>query len=376
MSAGFTAYFLSRQFFSVFLQFFLVVIYFLIQQLITPLLTHQLTTTESSLSPAQCATPSLAAVPFRSSPCELSDGTVISGNTATSYGSGVFFIGSNLSINGSAYIDSSSTSGNDIYFGSSSTKITISGALNPPSAAAGITATITPYSYSTNKVVLIGSGGAISKEYSKFAVTEQSGKDWHLKFNGCLIDGADTPVEMLEQYNGNGVDITDSSKVYVIQGQGSENPNSAQVDIGHNASESSTYNITLDNVYRIAQAWEAGFSVFNNYNTPLTVNITLLGENSIEGYNHGGIKLSSESNNIYNENAVINLVFDTPSTGTFRFDSSLQSDIQVEYVTANFSIASDCTFTGTVGTTSYTNPDEFFAAAQNSTIGSEFTITR
>lgn len=112
-----------------------------------------------------------------------------------------------------------------------------------------------------------------------------------------------------------------------------------------------------------------------NY-THLTVNITLLGKNSIEGYNHGGIKLSSESNGIYNDNAVINLVFDTPSTGTFRFDSFDDKDIQVEHVTANFSIASGCTFSGTVGTQSYTNPDEFFAAAQNSTIGSEFTITR
>ena len=44
--------------------------------------------------------------------------------------------------------------------------------------------------------------------------------------------------------------------------------------------------------------------------------------------------------------------------------------------TTNYTIASGCTFTGTVGTTSYTNPDEFFAAAQNSTIGSKFTITR
>lgn len=110
---------------------------------------------------------------------ELSDGTVISGNTATSNGSGVFVYVSTFKISGSAYIKSAGTGANDIYLGESpsSAKITITGALNPPSAN-GIVATIKPYNYTSTDPVVVAADGVSNDVFTaacgKFNITSNT----------------------------------------------------------------------------------------------------------------------------------------------------------------------------------------------------------
>ena len=307
------------------------------------------------------------------------EGGVISGNSATNYGKGVYADGT-FGMKGSAYVKSYGDDENDVFLPGGK-KITVKGALNPPAAANGIVAKITPSSYSTSSAVLgveEDSGVNLADVYGKFAVTPQtvSGNttEYHLLGNGYM-----TNADIINTATTN-ANITDPSEPYVLKD--ASNDNSGQIDINHGevSTEDRTYNITFDNVYReYPDSWASGFSIFNkSEGTTLTVNINLIGENIICGHNHGGFKLSSECEDISSENFVINVVFDTMSTGTFSFDASYSGtrDLQIENVTSNISIAAGCTFTGRVGGTDYTNPSDFFAAAANSTNGSTFTITR
>ena len=289
-------------------------------------------------------------------------------------------------ISGSAYIPEGDSEGNtgkgknDVFVSNTNNfKVIISDDLTH----SGTIATLTPQDYtSTNPLLTIteGSDVQLSDACSKFTVTTQNVNgtltQWFINSEGYLKNN-----ETINLGSGN-ANITYPSIPYILQGSGSNNDK--QVDIGHNVqtTENQTYNITLDHVHREVQQDAAAFAVFNNNNTQLTVNVTLLGDNIMQGYNHGGIKLTSAAvGSSYNDSAVINLVFDTLSTGTFSFKSISSKDLQVERVTANISIANGCTFNGTINGTTYDNSDAFFLAAQNTTSGSNqngcsFTITR
>ena len=159
---------------------------------------------------------------------------------------------------------------------------------------------------------------------------------------------------------------------------GVEGQNNEQIDIDIATDQDMSYNLTLDNVQRQAETWCSGLIIYNNNaNTTLNVNITLVGNNLITGYNHGGLKLCGNNNG-----AKINVVFDTESTATFTFSAthSDTKDLQIQGIhdTAyTIGIAQGCSFTGTVNGTPYNSPENFFeAAAKNTTGESTFTIKR
>lgn len=106
------------------------------------------------------------------------EGGTISDNTAGTNGGAICNNTGTLNISNSAYIPAGSEGKNAIYLalvsGTYST-ITVTGSLNPPDAANGLTATITPAEYAAGIEVLRAAAGVtLSDEVTKFAVTPQS----------------------------------------------------------------------------------------------------------------------------------------------------------------------------------------------------------
>lgn len=132
--------------------------------------------------------------------CSLYDGTVVKNNTATGNGSGVYVDGVGgsigaLALKGTSYV----ASDNDVYLGAGSyaARIFIDGALNPPSAAGGKVAKITPKSYpssgnvSSQYVFLAESPNpttTLPAEVGKFAVTPNEGKDYVVNSDGKIAE--------------------------------------------------------------------------------------------------------------------------------------------------------------------------------------------
>jgi hypothetical protein len=113
----------------------------------------------------------------------LTDGCVISGNTAGNFGAGMYNSGaSSPKMRGSAVIDEN----NGVYL-ESGTTITIDGALTP---VGGVSAKITPSAPPpawTGRQVLSGSPGLISANHGKFTVTDNPpGTTWSVASNGML----------------------------------------------------------------------------------------------------------------------------------------------------------------------------------------------
>ncbi|MBO4706335.1 MAG: leucine-rich repeat protein [Spirochaetaceae bacterium] len=121
----------------------------------------------------------------------LSGGTVIGGNTANGNGSGIYHASTGsavLGIEGTAYVQTS----NDVYL-TSGKKITVTGALTPPSAANGIVATISPDNYEAtylaNPVIVADEGvstDVFTAASSKFAVTPNGDNSYRVKSDGSI----------------------------------------------------------------------------------------------------------------------------------------------------------------------------------------------
>lgn len=142
------------------------------------------------------------------------------------------------------------------------------------------------------------------------------------------------------------------------------------------------YDVELLDFNRPATQNCGAFTLTNSHSgTIMNVNLNILGTNSSTGWNHGGLKLTSGSNN---QGGTINVVFTTTSTTGatlelgFKTDNS--GDIQVENVTANFSVAAGCTVSDMkVGDTTYSDFSVFINAAindKNSSRKASFKITR
>lgn len=194
---------------------------------------------------------------------------------------------------------------------------------------------------------------------AKFAVAnDASGNKWCVASDGKLIRLFQQSTE---------INLTAPSTSCVVTGT-----NSGEIHINKDQDTADNYTVTLRNLTKPVIAYNAALTLWNkNTSSTLTVNMNLEGTNSLKANNHGGIKFTGTAG------ATINLVFNTASTGTISFDStSGHSDIQIENVNANISIADGLTFTGKVGTTTYSDPTAFFNAAKSNTSGSTFTITR
>ncbi|MBO7143766.1 MAG: InlB B-repeat-containing protein [Salinivirgaceae bacterium] len=149
------------------------------------------------------------------------------------------------------------------------------------------------------------------------------------------------PVKRVYYYNvnDNRVEIKDPSMSYVIRGSQLW---SGQVDIiAESDVATHDYDITLDNFTCDAYEWCSALQL-NNY-TEGTANfkITLVGETKLYAYNHSGLK-------VLGIGGTSNVVFDTkPGTeATLEFIDKYggNSSLQVEGVTANFSLAEGCVF--------------------------------
>ena len=92
----------------------------------------------------------------------------------------------------SAYVSAD----NDIYLDNGDiTKITVTGALTPPEGSNGISATITPYSYTSNKPVLAVSGVQLSEVCGKIAVTANNEKNYIVNSSGKIEESTSVPVD-------------------------------------------------------------------------------------------------------------------------------------------------------------------------------------
>ncbi|MBR0125116.1 MAG: hypothetical protein IJM03_07185 [Treponema sp.] len=236
-------------------------------------------------------------------------------------------------------------------------------------------ATITPLNssnsptYDTSKQIVYQLGSSnLAAACAKFAIADDAeGRKWTVDTNGYL-----SRVSNLLQSSSKMV-ITDPTEQYIITSS-----TSGQIDINQNVATTPSlpYEITLRNLTRNAGNWESALILYNDdVNTPLSVKINLEGTNSLIGHNHGGIKLWAETTST----KTINLEFTTESSATLTFDATYSSTPSLDIrnvINANLSISSGCSFTGTIGGTSYTNSTAFFNAAKTTTQSCTFTITR
>ena len=199
---------------------------------------------------------------------------------------------------------------------------------------------------------------------TKFAVApDASGNLWGINSSGYL-----TPAQN-ENNNSSDITITDDSKPYAITGSGNW-----QLDIKNNSSTGSNYTVLLNGFTKVCKSDSSALRLVNDLSSSMTVHMYLSGTNSVTGDNHGGLKLCGLSGSTH----YTTLIFDTTSSGSLTFDSNYSgfSDLQIENVTPTFIIADGCSFTGTVGSTTYTDPATFFIAAATNTSGSTITLTR
>lgn len=233
-------------------------------------------------------------------------------------------------------------------------------------------ATITPASnnyITTYQVIYPEDSSNLAAACAKFAIADDAeGRKWTVDTNGYL-----SRVSNLLQSSSKMV-ITDPTEQYIITSS-----SSGQIDINQNVATTPSlpYEITLRDLTRNAGNWESALILYNDdVNTPLSVKINLEGTNRLIGHNHGGIKLWAEN---ATSTKTINLEFTTESSATLTFDATYSStpslDIR-DVINANLSISSGCSFTGTIGGTSYTNSTAFFNAAKTTTQSCTFTITR
>ena len=147
----------------------------------------------------------------------------------------------------------------------------------------------------------------------------------------------------------------------------------------HDVTENRDYYITFDNFeYHAPQpSWGCiGFHNFNS-NTTFTYHITLEGDNISQGNNSGAMGISQND-------GAIKLIFDATTSGSFTLSDAQNIMPSFSKGTGNggvsIELAEGCTFSGTIGPendqTRYTDIQDFFEAASESSEVCKFTITR
>ena len=252
-------------------------------------------------------------------------------------------------------------------------KIIIAGALS-----AATVATITPSNYN-NQVVALAEGVTDTKiiwERSKIMVTPIGSDYYYVQGNGNLTRKYDIDEE------------NDAAHPYILKiddrrTSGNYSPELYAAENITDATTDKSFYITFDNWKRISDMWSACVNFFNyNAGTTFTYYITIEGTNSSTSSEYAGIDIGLDTHKETTGN--IKLVFGTTTTGTFTFtdgkaDYYQHPDFEVRGEmtgTLTFELAPGCTFSGTVGGTTYTDITEFFNAAQNHKGGSTMTITK
>ena len=143
--------------------------------------------------------------------------------------------------------------------------------------------------------------------------------------------------------------------------------------------------LTLNDFQYTAYIWGTASKFVNGTpGTTTTIYMDIQGENKIIGGNHGGLKFRNSADDaVTSQGGNFEVIFTTSSSGTIELGfqySGTAGCIQVQNVTANFSVAPGCTVSEMkVGSTTYTDWDAFIAAARANTSASanaSFRITR
>lgn len=151
-------------------------------------------------------------------------------------------------------------------------------------------------------------------------------------------------------------------------------------------SSGGTHVLALQGFQKTA-SWSSSVTKFVNSSsgTTTTIYMDIQGMNKLIGDNHGGLKFTNT--NTWPPSSPdaghFEVIFTTSSSGTIELGFQTAGTggcIQVQNVTANFSVASGCTVSEMkVGSTTCTDWDAFIAAAQTNTSASanaSFRITR
>lgn len=307
-------------------------------------------------------------------------GVVINDTSSTLYMYGGSITGNKTSSNNTTYDVSIETSGylkmeGNANAGKVCTKIGTAW-IYVKGLTASVPATITPVngfgdsstlSYNTTVQVVYKLGdtddATFAASCAKFAVEpDASGNLWKINSSGKLV-----PAQSHSHGSGD-ITITDDSKQHAVTGSGI-----GQMDIV-NSTSGSNYTVFLTDFTKEYKRDCSALRIINDQSSSMTVHMYLGGTNSVTGANHGGLKLCGTSGTTHS----ITLILDTTSSGSLTFDSpnTNQTDLQIENVSPTFIIADGCTFTGTVGSRTYTDPTAFFNAAKTNTSGSTITLTR
>ncbi len=232
------------------------------------------------------------------------------------------------------------------------------------------TGTYADFSYG-NYIVLLGSSSLVAANCAKFAVADDAdGNKWCVAADGNLC--------RLLQPDTSAVTITDPAQSWVVTSS-----NSKEITLKLQNTFNPTFDVTLRNLNKPFESDCSALYIQNNVTSsslpPLCmgVNLILEGDNTLIGSHHGGIQLKS------NPCTDIILTFDTKTTATLTFDGKPGTDggeptsLYVENGGGpTIGIASGLTFSGSIGSTTYTNANAFFADARSTTQSCTFTITR
>lgn len=148
-----------------------------------------------------------------------------------------------------------------------------------------------------------------------------------------------------------------------------------------NGSSGGTHVLALQGFQKTADYWSSA-SIFENGTpgTTTTIYMDLQGTNKIIGGNHGGLKFW---NSAASPGGTFEVIFTTSSSGTIELGfqwTGTGGCIQVQRVTANFSVADGCTVSEMkIGGTEYTDWNMFISAARANTsayTNASFKITR
>ena len=252
-------------------------------------------------------------------------------------------------------------------------KIIIAGELSAETVA-----TITPSNYN-NQVVELADGVTDTKiawERDRFVVTPSGSNYYYVQDDGKL-----SRKYSIDEEN-------DEAHPYIlkIDDRRTSGNYSPEVDAAETITDATTdksFYITFDNWKRVSDKWSGCINFFNyNVGTTFTYYVMFEGTNSSSASEYAGINIGLDTQKETTGN--IKLVFGSTTTGTLTFtdgkaDYWQHPDFEVRGTmsgTLTFEVAPGCTFSGTVGSTTYTDITEFFTASQSHKGGSTMTITK
>ena len=291
-------------------------------------------------------------------------------------GKGVFVFGAQAGEEGGTFImggNAQIASDNDVYL-CEGTVITIASVLDNMYVGT-ITPQSYPESYSTELPVFAFADGVDGKQGVKFKVTpeQRGGKTYYWYTNGggkiskdqCRIN---VPNDAAHPY------VLTYDSEYEISSDAAGHPEVYIAKDVSGVTTSLSYYVTLDGYKRVSPRYHSSFSMYNyNSGVKFYYHITLEGDNSIQNNDRAPLFYGGAGN--------AELIFDaTSATGGTLSLSVTDASNNAFYLdpgsgTINFKVADGCTFTGTVGETTYSDITEFFNAAKTNSSAS-FTVKR